>query len=119
MRAIGEPRRREILRLVWDRERPVGEIAALGGQLLREPDEILGRRTGDIILRWGVRLHFGRWRSHTLKVVWVIMGLIPAVMFVTGGIMWWNRVVRRPRTAKVRQRQPVLTSLQQEPQGVD
>ena len=27
MRAIAEPRRREILRLVWDAERPAGEIA--------------------------------------------------------------------------------------------
>lgn len=28
LRVIGEPRRREILRLVWDRERSAGEIAA-------------------------------------------------------------------------------------------
>ena len=28
IRAIAEPRRREILRLVWDAERPAGEIAA-------------------------------------------------------------------------------------------
>jgi len=28
LRAIAEPRRQDILRLVWDRERPAGEIAA-------------------------------------------------------------------------------------------
>jgi DNA-binding transcriptional ArsR family regulator len=28
LRALAEPRRREILRLVWDAERPAGEIAA-------------------------------------------------------------------------------------------
>jgi len=28
LKAIAEPRRREILRLVWSRERPAGEIAA-------------------------------------------------------------------------------------------
>lgn len=28
LKAIAEPRRREILRLVWDRERPAGEVAA-------------------------------------------------------------------------------------------
>ncbi|HSK35711.1 MAG TPA: metalloregulator ArsR/SmtB family transcription factor [Actinomycetota bacterium] len=28
LRAVSEPRRRQILRLVWDRERPAGEIAA-------------------------------------------------------------------------------------------
>ena len=52
-------------------------------------------RPGDDALRWLVRLHFGRWQSHTLKTVWVIIGLIPAVMLVTGAAMWWHRVVRR------------------------
>jgi DNA-binding transcriptional ArsR family regulator len=28
LRAVSEPRRRAILRLVWDRERPAGDIAA-------------------------------------------------------------------------------------------
>lgn len=28
LQVVGEPRRREILRLVWDRELPAGEIAA-------------------------------------------------------------------------------------------
>ena len=28
MRAIAEPRRQEILRLVWEQERPAGEVAA-------------------------------------------------------------------------------------------
>ncbi|MSO46257.1 MAG: PepSY domain-containing protein [Acidobacteria bacterium] len=53
----------------------------------------------DIALEWLPRLHFGRWRSHTLKVVWVVLGLVPAAMFVTGAIMWWNRVVRKSRAA--------------------
>lgn len=52
-------------------------------------------RPGDDMLAWLVRLHFGRWQSHTLKVVWVIIGLVPAVMFITGGAMWWYRVVRK------------------------
>jgi uncharacterized iron-regulated membrane protein len=84
-----------------------------------QPDEIENVRVIDRAMEWMVRLHFGRWRSHTLKVVWVIMGLIPAVMFVTGSIMWWNRVVRKPRSAKVRDRQPALTTLRQEPQGIE
>jgi uncharacterized iron-regulated membrane protein len=75
------------------------------------PDQ---ERPVDVALNWLVRLHFGRWRSsHTLKAVWVVIGLIPTAMFVTGAVMWWNRVVRKPRTARVRQ--PVL-NLQQEPQ---
>ena len=84
-----------------------------------QPDQLQNVRVVDVMIEWMVRLHFGRWRSHTLKVVWVVIGLLPAAMFVTGFIMWWNRVVKKPRTARVRQRKPVLATLQQEPQGVD
>ena len=58
--------------------------------------ETPGDRPGDVILLWLSRLHIGRWREHpSLKIVWVILGLVPALMAVTGCIMWWNRVVRR------------------------
>ena len=73
-------------------------------------------RPVDVALNWLARLHFGRWRSHTLKVVWVVAGLVPPVMFVTGAVMWWNRVVRKPRAARVGQ--PAV-NLQQEPQRVE
>ena len=63
-------------------------------------------RPVDVALEWLARLHFGRWQSYTLKTVWVIIGLIPAVMFVTGVIMWWNRVVRK--SLATRARQPAL-----------
>lgn len=52
-------------------------------------------RAMDTTMLWLTRLHFGRWRSHTLKVVWVIIGLVPAVLFVTGAVMWWQRVIRK------------------------
>ena len=76
-------------------------------------------RFGDVLLAWLVRLHFGRWRSHTLKVAWVIMGLIPAVMFVTGAAMWWHRVVVRRRTTAESAEAPQLVTLRQEPQQVE
>jgi len=51
---------------------------------------ILGNR----ILYWLARLHFGRmgWFAEAL---WSVLGLIPAALFVTGILMWWNRVVRK------------------------
>lgn len=59
-----------------------------------------GERPGDVILLWLSRLHFGRWRDHpSLKIVWVIVGLVPALMAITGGIMWWNRVVSRRKVS--------------------
>jgi D-alanine-D-alanine ligase len=33
--------------------------------------------------------------SMGVRITYVIIGLLPAVMFVTGAIMWWNRVLRR------------------------
>ena len=32
--------------------------------------------------------------DQTTKAIWAVFGLAPAAMFVTGAIMWWNRVLR-------------------------
>ncbi len=65
-----------------------------------------GTRIGDRIIYWLAYLHFGRINGigipcsgpglcdQTTKAIWAIFGLAPAVMFVTGAIMWWNRVLR-------------------------
>jgi uncharacterized iron-regulated membrane protein len=51
-------------------------------------------RFGDEALAWLARIHFGRAWGPWVKTVWVILGLMPAVLFVTGAVMWWNRVLR-------------------------
>ncbi|MGE0593507.1 MAG: PepSY-associated TM helix domain-containing protein [Vicinamibacterales bacterium] len=61
-----------------------------------DPEAILGERPGDIVLAWTVRLHFGRFDEQPLlQGLWGLLGLVPGLMFVTGAIMWWNRVLRR------------------------
>ena len=72
-----------------------------------------GVRIVDRVLYWLAYLHFGRINGigipchgpglcdQTTKAIWAIFGLAPAVMFVTGAIMWWNRVLR-PRLARSR-----------------
>jgi uncharacterized iron-regulated membrane protein len=68
---------------------------------ISDPDAILGQRPGDIVLAWMSRLHFGRFRNaRYLQAFWVPLGLIPAVMFVTGFLMWWNRVLRKRKVEK-------------------
>ena len=63
---------------------------------ISDPEAYLGERPGDIALSWLTRLHFGRWRGLPwLKALWAFIGLVPAIMFVTGVVMWWNRVLRR------------------------
>jgi len=62
---------------------------------ISDPDAFLGDRPGDIVLMWLTRLHFGRWPSKTLKALWAFLGLLPALMFITGAVMWWQRVLRK------------------------
>jgi len=72
---------------------------------ISDPNAYLGDRPGDIVLMWLTRLHFGRWRSEPLRAIWALAGLAPAVMFVTGVIMWWQRVITpRLRGARARVR---------------
>jgi uncharacterized iron-regulated membrane protein len=63
-----------------------------------DPEGVYGERPGDIALTWLSRLHFGRWREPGwgpwLKALWAVAGVVPAIMFVTGGVMWWNRKIR-------------------------
>lgn len=57
-----------------------------------------GRATShriDVLIDWLVRLHFGRTFGLWVKILWVIVGLVPAGLIVTGGLMWWNRVLRK------------------------
>ncbi len=58
-------------------------------------DLATGERKGDAFLAWIVRMHFGRYGGMGVRITYVIIGLLPAVLFVTGAIMWWNRVLRR------------------------
>jgi uncharacterized iron-regulated membrane protein len=49
----------------------------------------------NVLIDWLVRLHFGRSFGQTVKTLWVVLGLAPCALFVTGALMWWNRVLRR------------------------
>lgn len=64
-----------------------------------------GSRIVDRLIYWLAYLHFGRicgigipckgpgLCDQATKAVWALFGLAPAVMFVTGVILWWNRVL--------------------------
>ncbi|MDT8398040.1 MAG: PepSY-associated TM helix domain-containing protein [Pseudomonadales bacterium] len=38
-------------------------------------------------------LHFGRFGGLWGRLTWVVLGLLPAFMFITGFVLWWRRVV--------------------------
>ena len=70
--------------------------------LFLTPDLLEPRRSPDEqFLRWFTRLHFGSF-DWPWKIVWVIIGLAPVALFVTGVIMWGNRVLLPRFRAAVR-----------------
>jgi uncharacterized iron-regulated membrane protein len=51
-------------------------------------------RFGDQVLYWLAQAHFGRFAGIPVKIIWTVIGLAPAGLFVTGALLWWKRVVR-------------------------
>jgi uncharacterized iron-regulated membrane protein len=68
------------------------------GRILKDP--LATRTPGDLIIEWIGPLHVGNFGGVGVRIVWSIAGLAPAVLAVTGFIMWWSRVVR-PRALRL------------------
>jgi uncharacterized iron-regulated membrane protein len=79
----------------------------LADRLQPPTDANAGVRMVDRVIYWLAYLHFGRVNGigipcrgpglcdQATKLVWALAGLAPAAMFLTGAVMWWNRVVRK------------------------
>ena len=85
-------------RLNWDLHSAVGLWCVLlvllwgiSGILLSFPG-ILNALLSHEIRYWITSLHFGRFNGVT-KALWTLLGLAPALLAVTGALMWWNRVL--------------------------
>jgi uncharacterized iron-regulated membrane protein len=70
------------------------------------------RSAGDNFIRWIYYLHFGNFAGNKTKALWVALGLLPVVLFVTGAIMWWNRVLS-PAARRLRrtERSPAVAAI--------
>ena len=51
-------------------------------------------RFGDQVLYWLAQAHFGRFAGIPVKIIWTVIGLTPAALFLTGMLMWWKRVLK-------------------------
>ena len=40
-------------------------------------------------------LHFGTFAGHWSRIAWILVGLMPGILFFTGFLMWWRRVPGR------------------------
>lgn len=70
------------------------------------------RSTGDKILGALYAAHFGNFGGWPVKALWVLLGLAPTLLFVTGVIMWWNRKLSRSARSAARSvvGEPALTT---------
>lgn len=87
-------------RVNWDVHSAVGFwcwifvlIWAVSGVLLCFPGAF-DAFVGPAFRLWMTRLHFGRFNPIT-EAIWTILGLAPALLAITGALMWWNRVLRK------------------------
>jgi uncharacterized iron-regulated membrane protein len=46
-------------------------------------------------------LHYGEWGGMAIRVLWALIGVIPAVLFVSGVMMWWAPFEARRRAARI------------------
>ncbi|HKE84204.1 MAG TPA: PepSY-associated TM helix domain-containing protein [Vicinamibacterales bacterium] len=53
-----------------------------------------GRTIGDVIVAWVAPLHVGNFGGIGVRLAWLVLGLAPPLLFATGFLMWWTRVVR-------------------------
>lgn len=74
-----------------------GPFNALADSLLVGQEETPSSLLVQDALALLARLHFGRAYGLSIKILWAVLGLLPAVLLVTGLLMWWWRVIRRPR----------------------
>jgi uncharacterized iron-regulated membrane protein len=49
----------------------------------------------EICARWAGLIHYGRFWGYTSRAAWVVLGLIVPVLFGSGIVMWWYRVVEK------------------------
>jgi uncharacterized iron-regulated membrane protein len=63
------------------------------GAILSEPPHG-GRSLGDVVMAWVVPLHVGSFGGTGVRLLWLLLGLMPPLLFTTGLVMWWTRVLR-------------------------
>jgi uncharacterized iron-regulated membrane protein len=62
--------------------------------------------TGQKILRGFSYAHYGNFGGWPVRTLWVILGFAPPALFVTGMLMWWNRVLHPVARRFLRSTQP-------------
>jgi uncharacterized iron-regulated membrane protein len=66
------------------------------GEILRV-DRTVDTSLGASITQTIADVHYGRFLGHVSRAAWVLLGITPLVLFVTGVTLWWIRTGARTR----------------------
>ena len=58
-------------------------------------DRIVDRPFGAQFLAALAPIHYGQFGGLAIKIAWFLLGLAPALLFITGLIYWWRPVKRK------------------------
>jgi uncharacterized iron-regulated membrane protein len=64
------------------------------GRILRV-ERTQGQSLAESVEQKFADLHYGRLPGTISRALWVILGVLPLVLFATATLMWWNRTGRR------------------------
>jgi uncharacterized iron-regulated membrane protein len=85
---------------------------------LFDPDPTNSLRPGEPVLLALIQLHFGRFGGLWVRWLWVFLGLLPVVLFVSGFALWWTRVVRRWFASAARHREAATQASREQARAV-
>lgn len=71
------------------------DLDPASGEVLPIADQSVTPEGNEAEFYWFKRLHFGDFGEWPVKGLGTAFGLTPALMFVTGTLMWWNRVLSK------------------------
>ena len=89
----------------WNRTRNRAMIAVdpYSAEVLDVYDSRKHESLGRLLVQWAIPLHFGIWGGLATRILYVVLGLLPAVAFVTG-IWRWRLRKRAERKSQERLR---------------
>ena len=96
------------VRKEWDdwnrtRNRAMITVDPYSAEVLDVYDSRKHESWGRLLVQWAIPLHFGIWGGLTTRILYVVLGLLPAVAFVTG-IWRWRLRKRAERKSQERLR---------------
>jgi uncharacterized iron-regulated membrane protein len=89
---------------------PVADAVPKAKPRRKRARPIIHYSTGDQVIRTLLGAHFGNFGGLGIRILWAALGFTPPFLFVTGALMWWNRVLSKEGRRLRRKSEAVLAA---------